>query len=126
MRLVPANFAFNGRDGIRVEANHATGNTIRGNAIYLNGGLGINNRSNGNDELTPPTITGTFPVTGTACKGCTVDVYSDDADEGRLWEGFTTADDDGNWSYLQPVSGPNLTATATDSNGNTSEFSAPF
>jgi hypothetical protein len=55
-----------------------------------------------------------------------VDVYSDAADEGRIYEGSTTADGSGAWTYSGPVTGPNITTTATDGDGNTSEFSAPF
>ena len=62
---------------------------------------------------------------GTACPNCTVDVYSDDEDEGRVYEGSTTADDAGDWTFDGSPEGPNVTATATDAAGNTSEFSAP-
>ena len=36
------------------------------------------------------------------------------------------ADGAGNWSFPGAVTGPNITATATDASGNTSEFSTPF
>ena len=36
------------------------------------------------------------------------------------------ADGAGNWTYFGPVSGPNITATATNGAGSTSEFSSPF
>jgi len=64
-------------------------------------------------------------VMGTACANCTIDIYSDDADEGRVYEGSTTANGIGNWSFSRSLEGPNVTATATDADGNTSEFSAP-
>jgi hypothetical protein len=63
---------------------------------------------------------------GTACADCTVDVYSDSGDEGQVWHGFVIADGAGNWKYFGPVSGPNVTATATNAAGSTSEFSAAF
>jgi hypothetical protein len=119
--------AFN-RTGIRVENDGApaTGNTIRGNSIHHHTDFGINNVTGGNNELPPPMITGIGPVTGTACAGCIVDVYSDDDDEGETYHGSTTASGAGNWSYNGAVVGPHVTATATDDAGNTSQFSAPF
>jgi hypothetical protein len=56
-----------------------------------------------------------------------VEVYSDDDDEGRVYEGTTIADAAGHFSFDKggPLTGPYLTATATDGQGNTSEFSAP-
>ena len=56
---------------------------------------------------------------------CYVDVYSDSEDEGQVYQGsvFTS---DGNWTFTDPVSGPNVTATNTDVSNNTSEFSTPF
>jgi len=117
--------AHNGGDGARVLGASATGNTTRGNSIHSNSGKGIENINGGNTELAPPTITGFGSVMGTACPNCTVDVYSDDEDEGRVYEGSTTANGAGNWSFGGSLDGPNITATATDSGGNTSEFSAP-
>jgi hypothetical protein len=104
----------------------STGNTIRGNSIHSNDGLGIDNYSGGNGELTPPVIVAVSPISGTACANCTVDVYSDDFNEGRIYEGSTEADGGGNWTFWSGAGGPFVTATATDAGGNTSEFSAPF
>jgi parallel beta-helix repeat protein len=118
--------AYNsGAAGVRVEDAGATGNTIRGNSIHSNLGDGIQNSDGGNAELAPPAITGFGSVTGTACPNCAIDIYSDDEDEGRVYEGSTTANGAGNWSFSGSLEGPNITATATDADGNTSEFSAP-
>ena len=118
--------AFNGGEGVRVFGATTTGNTIRGNSIHSNGDKGIENEDGGNTELPPPTVDSVGSVFGTACPDCTIDIYSGDEDEGRLYEGSTTADGDGNWSFSGTPGGPNITATATDSDGNTSEFSEPL
>ncbi|UCH86086.1 MAG: right-handed parallel beta-helix repeat-containing protein [Dehalococcoidia bacterium] len=117
--------AFNTEAGVFVQEG-ALYNTIRGNSIYSNGGKGIELASGGNAELAPPTVDSVGSVFGTACATCTIDVYSDEEDEGRVYEGSTTADGDGNWSFSGTPGGPNITATATDSDGNTSEFSEPL
>jgi hypothetical protein len=118
--------AYNNGDGVRVEYVSATGNAIRGNSIHSNGGLGIENIHGGNTELAPPVIDSAVgSAIGTACPNCTVDIYSDDEDEGRVYEGSTTANGAGNWSFSGSLEGPNITATATDADGNTSEFSDP-
>jgi parallel beta-helix repeat protein len=117
--------AFNTEAGVEVDGAGTTGNAIRGNSIHSNGGKGIELVNSGNEELPSPTITGFGSVLGTACANCAIDVYSDDEDEGRVYEGSTTADGDGDWSFPSSPEGPNITATATDSGGNTSEFSAP-
>jgi parallel beta-helix repeat protein len=116
--------AYNTMDGVYVYGD-ATGNRIRGNSIHSNGGKGIELFAGGNTELAPPAITGFGSLMGTACAGCTVDIYSDDEDEGRVYEGSTTASGSGNWSFGGSLDGPNVTATATDAAGNTSEFSVP-
>lgn len=117
--------AHSGIYGIRIEGADTTGNTIRGNSIYSNSRVGIVSKDGGNLTLASPVITASGPVKGTACPNCTVDIYSDAANEGEVYEGSTLADADGNWSFPGWPQGPNVAATATDSAGNTSEFSEP-
>jgi hypothetical protein len=103
------------------------GNTIRGNSIYGHPGPGIELRG-GNAGLAAPVITTVTPnsVCGTACPGCTVDVYSDSDDEGRIWEGSVTAAASTDFTFVkQGFTGPLVTATATDPSGNTSPLSSP-
>jgi hypothetical protein len=66
-------------------------------------------------------------VSGTACPGCTVEVFSDDGDEGRIYEGTAVAEASGVFAFDRgsPLKGPYVTATATDGTGNTSAFSIP-
>ncbi len=118
----------NGEDGIRVSGVTAISNTLTHNSVYDNGGLGINLVDGGNTELPAPVILaydlddGT--ASGTACANCTVELFSDEHGEGHWFEASTTASGAGSWSISTggPFTGPELTATATDFAGNTSEF----
>ena len=112
--------------GVHVEGPETVGNTIRGNSIYSNGRRGIQTTDGGNGELEPPAISDVNPLRGSACPKCTVDIYSDSGDEGEVYEGSTAADGDGGFIFEGSASGPNITATATDGDGNTSAFSWPL
>lgn len=103
-------------------------NTITQNSIFNNSGVGIYNGDGGNTELSPPTITDISGgiVTGTAPANSTVEIFSDDDDEGKIYERTVTADNNGNFQWTGSPTGPHLTATATDAAGNTSEFSQPY
>ena len=111
--------AFNRGSGVGVWSR--LGNTVRGNSIHSNDGKGIELRW-GNNELPPPVLTGTGPLTGVACPNCTVDIYSDDADEGEVYEGSVVANSTGLFTWGGTATDPWVTATATDTAGNTSEF----
>jgi len=104
-------------------------NTLRRNAIYANGGPGIDLCQGGNGMLAAPILEFVTPwgAIGSACPGCTVEVFSDAEDEGRVYEGSAVADATGRFTFAKParLTGPYVTATATDPEGNTSEFSAP-
>jgi hypothetical protein len=122
--------AFNGGDGVEVWGDYgAKHNTITRNRIHSNAGKGIALPGSGNEGLAAPVITtaSTTQASGTACSNCTVEVFSDAVDEGAIYEGTTTADGSGNWTLTKAggLTGPYVTATTTDANGNTSEFSAP-
>jgi hypothetical protein len=122
---------FNDQGGVWVTGATATANTISGNSTHSNVGKGIENSDGGNTELAPPVIdtvgTSLSGHTNPKCYPCTVEVFSDDEDEGRTYHGSTTTKDDatGTWTYTGTVTGPNITATITDAGGNTSEFSLP-
>ena len=118
--------AHNGADGVRIEGATTVHNWITVNAITANGGKGIELVSGGNTELAPPVITSVTggSVSGTACAGCTVEIFSDPTDEGQYVHSppSAVADSSGNWSWSGTITGANITATATDWFYNTSEF----
>ena len=125
--------AFNGHEGVWVgtwQGSPAISNTITCNSIFSNTLEGISLAEGGNQELFPPILTdvSTNTVRGTAPPGSTVEIFSDAADEGRYFHGAVVVDAAGNFSYSQAsaFTGANVTATATDAQGNTSEFSAPY
>lgn len=127
-------------------------NTITANSIYANQGLGIDlaplNQPNLNGNGTPdvqdnvqgPVIRGLnqSTMTGTACPSCKVEAFLADAEgvsstytldnfgEGQTYLASTKADASGAFTFdLTPfglASGSVLTATATDLDGNSSEF----
>ena len=123
--------AYNREHGIIVFNPQTVRNTITQNSIHAHGWTGIELLHSGNNELAFPTIhdfdlhAGT--VTGIACPNCTVEIFSDEGDEGVIFEGQTTADDTGIFTFSKGTSfiDPNLTATVTDLDHNTSQFSIP-
>jgi CSLREA domain-containing protein len=123
--------AYNTMDGVRVQGATTTGNTISGNSIHSNAGKGIELADGGNTELAAPLIDSVVASasghTDPKCYPCTVEIFSDSEDEGRIYHGSTTTNDDatGTWTYPGALTGPNVTATITDADDNTSEFSAP-
>ncbi len=121
--------AHNGLSGIIIQGKRSVGNSITQNSIHDNGLLGIEFWYGANNQLAAPVLfdfdmqAGT--VTGVAYANCTVEVFSDKVDQGEIYEGRTTADKAGIFSFNKgaPFTRSRLTATATDTNGNTSQFS---
>ncbi|MCH7877737.1 MAG: DUF3466 family protein [candidate division Zixibacteria bacterium] len=150
---------FNKRAGVFVESG--TGNTIRGNSIYGNFGVGIDlapegmNRNDSGDadngankltnypnidtvEIGPVSrIIGSFNAE--ANKSYQLDIYlNDPVDASNFGDGKkliqsapVLLDADGNVSFsisavATPRSDQFITMTATDPDGNTSEFSLPY
>ena len=121
--------AFSDQWGIQFGTRDAgiVGNTVSQNSIHDNGlrGIALNGS---NDSLDGPVLfdfdveVGT--VVGTACAHCTVEIFSDSGNEGAICEGQTVANQDGMFTYDNgtALTGPFLTATVTDINGNSSEF----
>ncbi len=151
--------AFNAQDGVSIGRNNDDNNAVLGNAIFGNGGLGIDlfgtttNDTDDDDEtanrgqnwpemasahLTSSVLTLTYRV-DTAPTNATyplrVEVFLADADssEGQTFLGALVYDQaDAQQQVMAPLTpavavslGDVLVTTATDADGNTSEFSAP-
>jgi parallel beta-helix repeat protein len=142
-------------DGVHVEGTGATGNSILSNSISSNDGQGIelvgSSANDAGDADTGANGLQNFPVLSSATTSATsatlqgtlnstpsktfrLQFFSNPAgtDEGMTLVGETsvTTDASGNASFGYATSAPvgagqNITATATDALGNTSEFSAP-
>jgi hypothetical protein len=122
--------AYNKLAGIVVQEPRTMNNKITGNSIYGNAKVGIQIQGGANKKVSPASIDQFFSrsIIGTTQPGFTVEVFSDEGDQGRIIEGSTTADENGNFEFTLPAgrfSGPNLTTTITDIQGNTSVFSTP-
>lgn len=118
--------------GVRIENSSgspgaADFNLLWSNSIRNNLGKGIQLVGGANNGIAAPVITSASctSVSGTACPGCWVQVFSDDYDEGRVPEGTAVANASGVFTLAGSFTGPNLTAVAVDGPGNSSEFSLP-
>ena len=148
----PNNVIANNPVGIEVSTHPNKYNTITRNSIFANSVLGINlqagtqvslNDGTGdaddgaNTMLNFPILsaTSTSTVSGQACAACTIEIFvadrlGTDAGGGNYGQGRTFVGSGvaaGNGAFSIAVSGvavgDHVTATATDSQGNTSEFS---
>jgi hypothetical protein len=124
--------AHNLSSGVELFTSTTIGNVITQNGIFSNV-EGIDLTSGANGGIAAPVIItatqGSVHVLGTACAGCTVEVFeNDDTDgEGQIYVGDTTADASGAFTVTaSALTQPYLTATATDLISGTSEFSAVF
>lgn len=121
----------NKEDGIKILDNSAY-NIITQNSIYNNREKGIDLCNRGNTGLTAPSIIGFDLDAGTLqghtnCPNCKIEIFSDNNGEGEVYEGQTIADNNGSFNFNKGASftKSHITATVTDNEGNTSEFSAP-
>jgi hypothetical protein len=129
--IINNNIAQNAFDGVYVNGVGIIRIMILGNEIYHNN-MGIRLLDGANGGIGPPTITGTTQgsvlVHGTACPDCRVEIFGNDSteNEGEHFLGHTLSDSSGNFSasllYI-PQPYIYLTATATDDDRGTSEFS---
>jgi len=134
-QIIGNNIAYNGthggEPGVRIEGISSTNNFVSVNSIHDNAGLGIDLVDGGNSNQPAPTVTVggcATAISGTACPGCLVEIFSDAAEEGWHYEGSANAHaTTGAFSWSGTPAGPKITATASSSLlGATSEFSAPY
>ncbi|NIM92945.1 MAG: hypothetical protein GTO18_04450 [Anaerolineales bacterium] len=133
----PSNtIAFNGVEqgcGVEIRSEHAQGNLITASSIHDNssGGICYSMATAYQPPYRSPAIVGfdlsTGLVEGFSCSQCMVEIFSTSSKGGEIFEGQVIADNNGYFSFDKDtrLSGPGLTATTTESNGNTSEFSLP-
>ena len=125
--------AHNGADGVSVDTPLAFENLILVNSIHDNDGLGIHLTNGANHEIEPPVIDGAeaaeLVVSGRACPDCYVQVFAshDEDGEGERPIGAGPAGPTGDFD-VEVISFPYryLTATASDADDGTSEFSDVF
>ncbi|MCS6992112.1 MAG: PKD domain-containing protein [Chitinophagales bacterium] len=121
--------AFNGKPAIAFQNSTCAYNSVRLNKVYCNSlssGNGGFDFKNGNENLTPPTLTivNSSGVSGQTYPNATVDLFTDDNCsfcEGRQPIASVVASSSGVFTYTGPLSGF-VTATVTTSSGSTSRF----
>jgi PKD repeat protein len=132
--------ACNGGNGIEVHSTDSTCNTANANSITQNIAGGIALFDGSNDGVQPPVFTSVVvgqsatsqdvgardlyrsDVTGTTTGDGVVEVYSDPGEQGETFLG-SVAVQDGQWTLtVDAAMDQNITATFTDSSGNTSQF----
>jgi CSLREA domain-containing protein len=128
----PGNVIASNPVGIEVYGASTDGNTITRNRILGNTGAGITLGTGANDDRTAPVLVSATvsEVTGTACGGCTVEVFAADTSgsagpQGRAFLGRSGVAPDGTFVVDVSADAPTgrVTATATDRDGDTSRFS---
>jgi hypothetical protein len=129
--------AYNGTvggGGVEIRSMNAQANTITENSIHDNSFAGIYyNLSDGVQiEFSATAYILDFDLAagtaaGMTCPDCIVEIFSTSGTDGEIYEGTTTADRSGNFSFNkgQAFAGPSLTATSRSAESNTSEFSVP-
>ncbi len=123
--------SVNKRRGVSVWDATSLYNRVTRNAIYGNGGQGIDNGNGGNAGLPGPVVismTSGSAIGVAPAAGATIELFSDLAGQGQVFEGATTTDANGAFVFTgtKAFYGPHLTLTVIDSQGNTSGFSAAF
>jgi len=127
----PGNIIAYNLEGIQIYKPNSLGNIITQNSIHANDLIGILLNGEGNAYSPPPSIVGFDISTGSiavfSCANCEVEIFSDDNDQGKIYEGRGKANAAGilNFEKGASLSGPHLTATTTDKDGNTSGLSLP-
>lgn len=115
----------NKKCGVWVRHDSTLHNTISQNSIFNNGDWPILTDNGGNMELLPPALLNAsgMGVTGSTFPNGLVEIFADDADEAQVYLARVFADGQGNFSWQGTISKQYVTATVTDSAGNTSMLS---
>jgi hypothetical protein len=115
--------------GVELKGPQARKITLSQNSITLNESGGILLTDGANEGVAPPIIEtadpGTGRVFGYASPLNIVELFEDAGNQGKTFLGQVNADAGGTWEWTGGFSGPNVTATATDAEGNTTAFSNP-
>jgi parallel beta-helix repeat protein len=120
----PSNIIHFNTDGIQIQGETALYNTITQNSISNNTRYGII-LFNGNAGIAPPILKEiNSGIGGTTVPKGRVEIFSDPSNQGNIYEGSALADENGDFSWIGAVTGPFVTATVTDPDGNTSGFSS--
>ncbi len=133
--------AYNVGDGVRINAG--TGNAIRQNSVFANGGLGIDLQGTANNSQSAPTLATAVSANGSTAIGgtltsaanttYTLEFFSNPSGTGQgetfLGSLTVTTDATGAATFTATFGvaiapGQVITATATDPLGDTSEFSS--
>jgi hypothetical protein len=126
-RIGPANMIrFSSTHAITVEQPAAIGNTITQNSISDSDRRPVGLAAGANEAVPAPDLFQTADgVAGMTLPYVVVEIFSDPAGEGLIYEGAVKSDASGAFVWTGPLTGPTVSANMTDSNGNTSEFSLP-
>jgi parallel beta-helix repeat protein len=123
--------ALNNDTGIRVNASLSYQNRWSANAIYDNKTAGINLAGGANNAIARPKITtidGRYVSGRVNAPGATIEIFTDTKSQGRYLIGRGVADEQGDFTIYVTGSfvAPGAVVVATDSQGNSSEFSDTF
>ncbi len=134
---ITSNEIYNNLYGIQLISS-VSGLTITNNSIYCNDNYGISIPNGGNNGISKPSIivSETDLISGTSVSNGTIEIFLVDQGctdceftlgQGKDYLASVGADASGNWSWNPSGAlnaGDVVTASVTDPNGNTSEFSA--
>ncbi len=126
-KIGPQNIiANNGGDGIQIVRDQTLYNTITQNSIFSNSNKGIDVEEGANLNIAPPVLNTVNDglIKGYARKNSHVEIYKGPDTEGKVLVGMTFTDENGEFTFEASNLDRFMTATVTDNQGNTSEFSA--
>ncbi|MCB9175697.1 MAG: right-handed parallel beta-helix repeat-containing protein [Caldilineae bacterium] len=115
----------NAGNGVTLQGPNTVDNVISENSIRSVGGKPISLLSDANRKIKPPTLgdVSETSLTGTACAGCTVEVFSDNDRQAQYFEGRVVADASGAFVLDKPEGWQGRYVTASQSrDGNGSEL----